>query len=72
MKTTKNATTDKSLREYLLETADHERVRIRRDGGVEVYTTEARGDGGPVPWWKFAGWKDELKRQMELASRLQN
>lgn len=58
--------TDRDLREYLLENPAHLRIKIRRDGGVEIQTTESRGDGGPTPWWKFAGWKDELKQQIEI------
>ena len=60
MKTTK---TNRDLRRYLLsDNPAHVRIKIRRDGGVEIQTTEPRGDGGRGAWWKFAGWQDDLIR----------
>lgn len=42
--------------EYLLERDGVEKVRILRDGSINVYGKMPRGDGGPEYWWQFLGY----------------
>lgn len=56
---------EKDLRAELLADPRVLRVRIKRDGAVDVMTDAPRGDGGRVPYWLFKGWKEELLRERE-------
>lgn len=48
-------TTNKQIREQLLDNDDVLRVRISHNGDVAVYTNAERGDGGATPWWQHRG-----------------
>lgn len=52
-------------RRIIREQYDAAQVRLDADDKVSVLTYEPRGDGGSVPWWKFIGWEDEVRREME-------
>lgn len=58
-------TTDKQIRARLLENPLNLRARVARNGHCLVYTTRPRGDGGPLPWWMFAGLREELAKDMQ-------
>lgn len=60
--TTNADITDKQIREYLLEDSDHNKVVIKRNGAVHIHTNRPRGDGGPTPWWMFAGFRCDITR----------
>ena len=57
--------TDKQIREYILEDLDHQKVVIRRDGQIHVYTYRQRGDGGKRPWWMLAGFRHDIVRDLQ-------
>jgi hypothetical protein len=43
---------------------------VENDGtGVAVLTSEPRGDGGDLPWLKFVGYLEELRREWKTVSR---
>ena len=48
--------TNKEIRSQLMERDGVEKVRISRDGSINVYGTMDRGDGGPLYWWQFVGY----------------
>ena len=59
--------TDKQIREYLLLDPDHLKVIIKRNGQVHVRTNRPRGDGGSTPWSMFAGCREDIARDYEIA-----
>jgi len=47
--------TKSQIRAMLMDRDDVLAVRITRDGEIHIKTDRERGDGGPTPWWMFAG-----------------
>jgi hypothetical protein len=48
--------TKSEIREYLMERQGVMKVRISRDGSINVYGNMPRGDGGAEYWWQFLGY----------------
>jgi len=45
-----------AARQRLMDRYDADKVRVTAKGEVHVHTAQKRGDGGPSPWWMFAGY----------------
>lgn len=52
-----------AARQRIMDHYDADKIRIANGRDVHVHTNRARGDGGPTPWWMFAGFLTDTEIQ---------
>jgi hypothetical protein len=64
MKTKPNRISNREIREHVTRNPENLSATVRRNGHVIVRTSRPRGDGGRIPWNMFAGFRDEIAREI--------
>ena len=59
-----NQLTD-SERRRVMHMVDADKIRVMQDGAVHTHGSWPRGDGGAVPWWRFEGYIEDVRRRLD-------